>query len=78
MGNQGTIYKATNAIRLGKIDCDFYVLENGERVHPVSMYHRHKTRAWATLQGLYPNIKHIKGNGNYQYRFLYILDKKYR
>jgi len=45
VGNKGTIYKATNAKELESIDCDFYILSNGERVHPVSMYHRHKTRA---------------------------------
>ena len=77
VGNKGIIYQATNAIRLGQIDCDFYLLETGERVHPVSMYHRHKTRAWKTISKIYPNIKHIKGKGNYQYRYLYILDKKY-
>ena len=69
------IYKATNAIILKPIDCDFYVLESGERIHPVSMYHRHKTRAKAFLEKEYPNIRHIKGEFK-QNRFLYILDKK--
>lgn len=84
-GNVGTIYKATNANRLDPIPCDFYLLPTGERVHPVSMYHRHKTRAWATMQALYPGIKHIKGtkkNEIWQYRFLYVLTnymrKKYQ
>lgn len=76
VGNKGIIYQATNALYIGSIDVDFYVLESGERVHPVSMYHRHKTRAWETLQKIYPNIKHIKGNFK-QRRFLYILSKKY-
>src|ERR1035437_7238982 len=40
-GNRGIIYQATNAFRLPAIMHDFYVLETGERVHPVSMYHRH-------------------------------------
>ena len=78
-GNRGTIYKATNAFELPPLLCDFYELEDGERVHPVSMWHRHKTRKWETMQQLYPNIKHIKGTKKkplYQYRFLYILDKK--
>lgn len=77
VGNRGTIYKATNALYVGKIPVDFYVLSNGERVHPVSMYHRHKTRAFATLKDIYPGIKHIKGV-EYQYRFLYILDRALR
>ena len=74
-GNSGTIYKATNAIRLGGIPVDFYILKSGERVHPVSMYHRHKTRARAFLEREYPGITHVKG-GFLQQRFLYILDKK--
>lgn len=77
VGNFGTIYKATNAIPVGKVPVDFYILKSGERVHPVSMYHRHKTRAWGFLQKHYDGIKHIKG-GEYQYRFLYILSKKMR
>lgn len=74
-GNTGVIYKATNAIQLGSIPCDFYILESGERVHPVSMYHRHGTRAKAALDVLYNNIKHVKGEFR-QFRFLYILNKK--
>jgi hypothetical protein len=76
VGNYGTIYKATNAFYLGKINVDFYILKSGERVHPVSMWHRHKSRAWALMQSLYPGIKHI--TDEYQYRFLYILNKKER
>ncbi len=76
VGNKGTIYKATNAFRMGKQKVDFYLLSNGERVHPVSMWHRHKTRAWKTMKALYPGIKHI--TSEYQYRFLYILNKKIR
>jgi hypothetical protein len=80
-GNVGTIYKATNAIRLSPIPCDFYILQSGERVHPVSMYHRHKSRAWGMLQNIYPGIKHIKGTKDkpvWQYRFLYILSRHMR
>ncbi len=80
-GNTGIIYKATNAIMLKPIMCDFYVLPDGERVHPVSMWHRHKTRAKEFLEKQYPGYKHIKGTKNnpiYQHRFLYILDKKLR
>lgn len=80
-GNVGTIYKATNAIQINPIMCDFYQLPNGERVHPVSMWHRHKTRAKEFLEKQYPGYKHIKGtkkNSLYQYRYIYILDKKLR
>ena len=74
MGNTGIIYQATNAIKIGKVNVDFYILTNGERIHPVSMYHRHKTRAWSVINKLYPGIKHI--TDEFQYRYLYILDKK--
>jgi len=72
-GNKGTIYKATNAIVLEPIKADLYILSNGERVHPVTMWHRHKTRAWDVMQKLYPGITKPKG---VQFRFLYILDRK--
>ena len=75
VGNIGVIYKASNAFKTGSTPCDFYILPTGERVHPVSMYHRHKTRAKAFLEKQYPGIKHIKGEFK-QFRFLYILDKK--
>ncbi len=74
VGNMGTIYKATNAIPIGKIKVDFYILPDGERIHPVSMWHRHGTRKMSVVSEIYPGIKHItKG---YQYKFLYILNKK--
>ena len=77
VGNYGTIYKASNAISIGKVPVDFYLLPTGERIHPVSMYHRHKTRAKAFVEKQYPGIKHIKGT-EFQYRFLYILNKSMR
>lgn len=77
VGNRGTIYKASNAISIGKVPVDFYVLASGERVHPVTMWHRHGSRAASTLQAIYPGIQHIKGT-EFQYRFLYILNKKKR
>lgn len=74
VGNYGTIYKATNAIPIGKTKVDFYLLPSGERVHPVSMWHRHKTRRWTFLEEQYPGIRHV--TDEYQYKFLYILDNK--
>jgi hypothetical protein len=50
VGNEGTIYKAANYKQIDKIKADFYILESGERVHPVTMWHRHGTRRWAFLQ----------------------------
>lgn len=74
VGNYGTIYKATNAIPIGKTKVDFYLLPDGERIHPVSMWHRHKTRKWVVVTEIYPGIKHI--TNEFQYKFLYILNKK--
>jgi adenine modification enzyme len=70
VGNNGTIYKASNYKLINTIKADFYVLENGERVHPVTMWHRHKSRAWQLMKSIYPNIKKADGN---QLKFLFKL-----
>ena len=44
--------------------------ESCERVHSVSMWHRHGTRSWDFLQKHYPNIRKADG---YQLRFVYEL-----
>lgn len=67
VGNTGTIYKAANYKPMGSVKADFYILASGERVHPVTMWHRHKTRVWSFLQQQYPNIKKAQGR---QYRFI--------
>lgn len=72
VGNKGTIYQATNAMEIDSVQTDFYILPSGERIHPVSMWHRHKTRAKAFVEKQYPGIKHIKGEFR-QRRYLYIL-----
>ena len=71
VGNNGTIYKAANYKLIGNTKADFYILPDGERIHPVSMWHRHKTRKWITMQELYPGIK--KANGR-QLKFIYFLN----
>ena len=73
VGNNGTIYKASNYELIDDIKADFYILESGERVHPVTMWHRHKTRAWDFLVKQYPNIKKAKGR---QLKFIFWLQKK--
>lgn len=84
VGNVGTIYKASNAIPIGKTVVDFYVLPptpefpEGERVHPVTMWHRFKTRKKEVLEKLFPGYKRIKGtlkNGPFQTKYLYVLHK---
>ena len=69
VGNVGTIYKAANYRLVGKIKSDFYILESGERVHPITMWHRHKTRKWSFLIKQYPNIRKSQG-----YQMKYIFD----
>lgn len=70
-GNKGTIYRAANFRFDAAIKADFYILATGERVHPVSMYHRHGSRAWGLLESLYPGIKKADGK---QLRFIYDLN----
>jgi len=70
VGNNGTIYKAANYELIDKIKADFYITESGERIHPVTMWHRHKTRKMEFLKKQYPNIKKADG---YQLKFIYYL-----
>ena len=70
VGNKGTIYKAANYKLIDKIKADFYITKQGERIHPVTMWHRHKTRKWDFIKKKYPNIKKAKG---YQLKFIYYL-----
>lgn len=67
IGNTGTIYKAANYELIDELRADFYLLPSGERVHPVTMWHRHKTRVWKILSELYPGIKKADG---FQLKFL--------
>lgn len=67
-GNNGTIYRAANYELIDRLQADFYLLPSGERVHPVSMWHRHGTRAWDFLQQQYPGIVHIRDG--YQLKFI--------
>lgn len=67
IGNKGTIYKAANYELVDILKADFYVLPSGERIHPVTMWHRHKTRKWSVISSLYEGIR--KANG-FQLKFL--------
>lgn len=66
-GKTGTIYKAGNYRLEEKLKADFYVLPDGERIHPVTMWHRHKTRVMDVLKRIYPGIKKADG---YQLKFV--------
>jgi hypothetical protein len=90
-GNSGTIYRATNAVEIDGKEVDFYLLANGERLHPVTAWHRHGTRTFAKLAETYPGIIRIRGDnvqgdatkekldslrGKRQRKYIYALDKK--
>ena len=70
INNRGIIYRAANYKLIDELKSDFYITEDGKRIHPVTMWHRHKTRAWEFLQKEYPNIKKSKGS---QLKFMYKL-----
>lgn len=70
VGNTGTIYKASNYKLIEELKADFYITSSGERVHPVTMWHRHKTRKMEFLKKKYPGIKKAKGK---QLKFIYYL-----
>lgn len=72
VGNEGIIYKASNYRLIAKTKSRFFLLESGERVHPITMWHRHKTQKWDFLKKQYPNIKRSSG---YQLKFIYQLQK---
>lgn len=61
IGNNGTIYKAANYELVDILKADFYVLPSGERIHPVTMWHRHKTRKLSVISALYDGIKKAEG-----------------
>lgn len=67
IGNTGTIYKAANYELIDILKADFYILPSGERIHPVTMWHRHKTRKWAVISALYKGIRKAEG---FQLKFL--------
>ena len=69
--DESIVKRLENVLKLiDKIKADFYILESGERVHPITMWHRHGTRKWAFLQRQYPNIKKADG---FQLKYLFKL-----
>ena len=70
VGNKGTIYKAANYKLINETKVDFYLLPNGARIHPVTMWHKHKTRVWSVMQKKYPGIAKAQGS---QLKFIFYL-----
>ena len=71
-GNPGTIYKAANYRSIGETEGAFYRLPDGEKVHRVSLWHRHGKlgNRWEWLQERYPGIQRLDAP---QLRFVYDL-----
>jgi len=75
-GKVGTIYQATNFQYIGAVPGEFYHIPSTDTwVHPVTMWHRHGTRARERLEALYPDIQHIRGD---QHRYVYFLDDEWQ
>lgn len=75
MGKVGTIYQATNFIYTGfRKDGGIWMTKTGERLHSVSLWHKHRTIKRNVLEGIYgtPLYKVFGG----QYRYFYFYDKK--
>lgn len=73
VGNHGTIYRAANYVETKRIPADIYVLPSGDRVHPVTMWHRYGTRSKAFLDEKFPGWKKAEGE---QIQFEYYLRKR--
>ena len=75
MGKVGTIYQATNFVYTGyRKDGGIWMTKEGERLHSVSIWHKHKTINRGVLEGIYgkPLYKVFGG----QHRYFYFYDKK--
>lgn len=77
MGKVGTIYQATNFIYTGfRKDGGIWMTKDGERLHSVSLWHKHGTIKRSVLEDVYgtPLYKVFGG----QYRYFYFYDKKFK
>jgi hypothetical protein len=75
MGKVGTIYQATNFIYTGfRKDGGIWMTKQGERIHSISLWHKHGTINRAILEGIYgkPLYKVFGG----QHRYFYFYDKE--
>jgi hypothetical protein len=80
VGNKGTIYKAANYKLIDKVKARFFILKNGERVHPITMWHRHGVTMTGSgnitekvrnkLEPIYGKLEKAKGH---QLKFVYDL-----
>lgn len=71
-GNFGIIYQATNWTYLGYTRSQSFYKLDGEIIHNISVYHRHKTRSKDFLKEHYTSVSKIIAN---QHIYIYPLDK---
>lgn len=74
MGKVGTIYQATNFIYTGfRKDGGIWMTKEGQRIHSISLWHKHKTINRGELEKIYgkPLYKVFGG----QHRYFYFYDK---
>ena len=69
-GYTGTIYKAAGYTEIAPINAEFFMTPDGKRYHPISMYHRYKSRATAVVQRHLPGAILMRGKHR---RFIYQL-----
>ncbi len=69
-GNVGIIYQATNWTYLGYTASQSFYILDGEIIHNVSIWHRHKTRKAEALVAIYNNVSKIVSK---QHRYVYPL-----
>jgi hypothetical protein len=77
MGKVGTIYQATNFTYTGfRKDGGIWMTKDGERLHNVSLWHKHGSQSRDLLESIYgtPLYKVFGG----QYRYFYFYDKKFK
>lgn len=75
MGKVGTIYQATNFIYTGfRKDGGIWMTKDGDRIHSISLWHKHGTINRGVLEGIYgkPLYKVFGG----QHRYFYFYDKE--
>lgn len=77
MGKAGTIYQATNFTYTGfRKDGGIWMNKEGERLHSVSLWHKHGTIQRRVLEDIYGTPLYKVYGG--QYRYFHFYDKKYK
>jgi len=72
MGKNGTIYQSTNFIYTGfRKDGGVWYTKNGNRLHSVSLWHKHKTIQRNVLEEIYGTPLYKVFGGQYRYFFFY-------